>query len=73
MRLWDIYYRRQNIREDNNSSIVIREVKDIENISREKSEERIYIRISVIYRISYSVYFKKRWKTLTICQLLRTK
>ena len=59
MKSWDIYYRRQDTEKDSNLLTVIREARDIINISRWESEERIYKKISVTYRIFNSVYFKK--------------
>ena len=60
LKLQDIYCKRQDIREDSNLFIIIKEAKDIADISRWEFEERIYIRISVTHRILHSIYFKKR-------------
>ena len=59
MRSWDTDLRRKDIRKNTNLFLVIRKFRDIKNISRWESEERIYIRIIIICRISDSVYFKK--------------
>ena len=60
MKLQDTHYKRQDIKEDSNLFIIIRKAKDVADISRWEFKERIYIRISVTYRIFHAIYFKKK-------------
>ena len=69
LRSWDTYCRRQDIRKDSDLFIVIREARDVVDVSRWESEERIYKKILVICRILNSVCFKKEWKVATMCWL----
>ena len=66
MRSWDTDLRTKDTREDTNLSLVIRQARDVKNVSRWKSEERIYTEIIITHRISDSVCFKKGWNTMTV-------
>ena len=60
MKSQDIYSKKQDIKEDSDLFIIIRKAKDVVDISRWESKERVYIRILITYKIFNSIYFKER-------------